>query len=133
MPTRGRPERPRSSSPDSEVAYGQGTKRGTQFGFGISLSGTKFTGFDFGIGVAERQVATFDFGIGAADQKLVQFGFGIGVMDWSGDTHTHDLFGFGIGVGESAGYAAPPRLAIPNALSLGQEVSRRGEPIPTVD
>jgi len=130
MATRGRPERPRSSPPESSLAYGQGSARGKDFSVGISVSGTKTEGFDVRVGVADQQEADFDVRVGVADQKQASMPVAIGVSDWSGDTKTHDLFGVGVTVGESAGYAAPPRLAIPNALSLGQEVRRRGEPIP---
>jgi len=133
MPTRGRPERPRSSVPETNVSYDRGSKRLVEFGLGIEATGTKYGGFDLGIGVAEQQGVEVGLGIGAAEQQEEDFGLGIGAMDWSGNTKTRDPFGVGISVGESAGYAAPPRLAIPNALSLGQEVRRRGEPIAVVD
>ena len=133
MPTRGRPERPRSSVPEDSVAYGRGRARGVEFGLGVFVTGTKYDGFDLQVGVADQQVVETGLGIGAADLQEVEAGVGIGVMDWSGDTKTRDPFGLGMMVGESVGYAGPPRLVLPNALSLGQEVRRRGEPIAVVD
>jgi hypothetical protein len=133
MPTRGRPERPRSSNPETNVVYDRGSKRLVEFGVGVNVTGTKYLAQTIGIGVAEQQGVEVEIGIGVAEQKEEDFGLGIGAMDWSGNTKTRDPFGVGITVGESAGYAAPPRLVLPNALSLGQEVRRRGEPIAVVD
>ena len=133
MATRGRPERPRSSPPESSVAYGQESARGKEFSVGIFVSGTKTTGFDVQVGVADHQEEDFDVRVGVADQQRTSMPIAIGVSEWDGDTKTQDLFAVGIAVGESAGYAGPPRLLIPNGLSLGQEVLRRGEPIPVVD
>ena len=133
MPTRGRPDRPHSSPPESGVAYGQGSVREVSFGLGVELAGETYTGFDLRIGVADQRTRDLVIGIGVATQGKVEAGIGIGVMEWSGNQKTKDEFGVGITVGDGAGYAGSPRISVANALSLGQEARRRGEPIAVVD
>lgn len=138
MPVRGRPERPHSSGPQGVTGFGSSDSQGGRVGLGLRAERMPVEQVGLGLFAVTRVNEQVGLGLMAVEQTVEQVGLGltvIEVVDLGGGQIevTRPAAGLGLLAGPTAGYCAAPRVVMPDSVSVGQEVQRRGQIIPTVD
>lgn len=138
MPVRGRPERPRTSGSAGVTQYGLDDSRGGTIGLGLKAERAPFEEIGLGLFAVRSVVDEVELGLMAVEQVVETIGLGLTVIDvedlGGGQIQvTRPAVGLGLLAGPTAGHCSAPRVVTPDSISVGQEVQRRGQIIPTVD
>lgn len=133
MAIRGRPERPHLSElVDAQV---QGLDEGREIEAGLRLVVEVVPYIEAGLGFVAVDSSIVEAGLGfvAAEQHVVECGLALEAIESDSGTVTLDSVGLKLVVIGRSGYAGAPRVRTAASVSVGQEVQRRGQIIPSVD